>query len=113
MQAILSSMIEGVLAVDSEGRIVSINKAAADLLGIDVSEPLGLSIEVAVRNTELQRYIKNILEAGESAETESFVFNEGGRILQLYGSGWQMAKVIIAVLCWYFMILHELVSWRK
>ena len=34
-QAVLSSLSEGVLAVDSEGRIVSLNKAASQLLNID------------------------------------------------------------------------------
>ena len=33
IHAILSSMIEGVMAVDAEGRIVSLNRAAADFLG--------------------------------------------------------------------------------
>jgi two-component system phosphate regulon sensor histidine kinase PhoR len=86
IQAILSSMIEGVLAVDSDGHIVSINKAAADLLGIDADESHGLSIEEAVRNPQLQQYIKNTLENKQPTETDRFVLNDNGRFLQLYGS---------------------------
>ncbi len=86
IQAILSSMIEGVLAVDSAGHIVSINKAAADLLSIDAAKSHGLSVEEVVRNPQFQQYIKNTLENKQPTETDTFVLNDGGRFLQLYGS---------------------------
>ncbi len=87
IQAIFSSMIEGVLAVDSLGHIVSINKAAAELLGLDPDSYTGLSVEGVIRNLKLQQYIKNTLENTDSDESDGFVFNYGGRFLQLYGSG--------------------------
>ena len=86
IQAILSSMIEGVLAVDSTGHIVSINKAAADLLSINVSKSQGLSIEEAIRNPQLQEYIKSTLENNQTNKTDYFILNDGGRSLQLLGS---------------------------
>ena len=86
IRAILSSMIEGVLAVDSAGHIVSINKAAAELLDIDASKSQGLSIEEAIRNPQLQEYIKNTFENKRQTETDYFVLNESGRFLQLQGS---------------------------
>jgi len=87
MQAILSSMIEGVLAVDSMGYIVSVNEAAAELLGIDADRAKGLSIEEVVRNPQLQQYIEDILKTGESTEGDFYVLNDRGRCLQMYGSG--------------------------
>jgi two-component system, OmpR family, phosphate regulon sensor histidine kinase PhoR len=87
IQAILSSMIEGVLAVDSTGHIVSVNKAAAELLGIDADRSKGLSIEEVVRNPQLQQYIEDILKAGESTESNLYILNDRGRFLQMYGSG--------------------------
>lgn len=86
IQAILSSMIEGVLAVDSSGHIVSINKAAAELLDIDAATSLGLNIEEAVRNHQLQQYIKNTLENEQPPETDSFIVNDGSYYLKLYGT---------------------------
>jgi len=86
IQAILSSMIEGVLAVDSTGHIVSINKAAANLLNIDASKSQKLSIEEAIRNPQLQEYIKNTLENNKPNQMDYFVLNDGGRFLQLHGS---------------------------
>jgi len=87
IEAILSSMIEGVLAVDSTGRIVSINKAAGDLLGIDAAKSEGLNVEEVVRNPQFQDYIKNTLANKQSSEIECFILNDGGRFLQLHGSG--------------------------
>ena len=86
IQAILSSMVEGVLAVDSSGCIVCINKAAADLLGIDAANSQGSSVEEVIRNPQLQQYIKNTLESKQASEAECFVVNDGGHFLQLYGS---------------------------
>jgi two-component system phosphate regulon sensor histidine kinase PhoR len=86
IQAILSSMIEGVMAVDSAGNIVSINKAAADLLGVDVTSSQGRNIEEVVRNPHLQKYIKNTLEDKPQAETDSFILGDGERFLKLHGS---------------------------
>jgi len=86
IQAILSSMIEGVLAVDSDEHIVSCNKAAAELLGIDADKSHGLSVEEVIRNPQLQQYMKNTIENKQATETECFVVNDGGRFLQLYGS---------------------------
>jgi two-component system phosphate regulon sensor histidine kinase PhoR len=41
LKAILSSMVEGVVAFDSDGRIVNINEAAADFLGTDTAAARG------------------------------------------------------------------------
>jgi two-component system phosphate regulon sensor histidine kinase PhoR len=86
IQAILSSMIEGVMAVDSANNIVSINKAAADLLGVDVASSHGRNVEEVVRNPQLQRYIKNALEDKSQAEINSLILGDGERFLQLHGS---------------------------
>ncbi len=86
IQAILSSMIEGVLAVDSSGHIVSINKTAANLLKINETNGKGRSIEEVIRNPHFQQYIRNTIDNKQPAETDGLVLDEDGRFLQLYGS---------------------------
>ena len=86
IQAILSSMIEGVLAVDSRGHIVSINKTASNLLKINASNCKERSIEEIIRNPQLQEYIRDTIDNKQPAGNESLVLNEDGRFLQLYGS---------------------------
>jgi two-component system phosphate regulon sensor histidine kinase PhoR len=68
LEAILSSMAEGVIAVDSDGRVVSINKKAAMLLDINVVSAMGHSIEEAIRNVDIQRFMRYTLMS--SAPTE-------------------------------------------
>jgi two-component system, OmpR family, phosphate regulon sensor histidine kinase PhoR len=68
LEAILSSMAEGVIAVDSDGRVVSINKKAAQLLEIDSVSATGHSIEETIRNVDIQRFMRYTLMS--SAPTE-------------------------------------------
>ena len=68
LEAILSSMAEGVIAVDSDGRVMSINKKAALLLEIDVVSATGHSIEEVIRNVDIQRFMRYTLMS--SAPTE-------------------------------------------
>ena len=86
MEAVFSSMIEGVLAVDSAGRIVSVNKAAAEFLGVDENNSKGRNIEEVSRNPQLQQYIKNTLKDQQQPETDVFIKSDWGRYLRLYGS---------------------------
>lgn len=61
-EALLSSMVEGVLAVDPEERIISINRAACEMLHVTTASVLGKSVQEMVRNTELQRIVEKTLE---------------------------------------------------
>lgn len=84
--AVLASMIEGVLAVDMEERIVHLNVAAARLLGIRGDCVAGRSIQEAVRNTELHELVAGVLEGGGSVEGEIILPGEEDRVVQAYGT---------------------------
>ncbi|MGA2916171.1 MAG: ATP-binding protein [Sedimentisphaerales bacterium] len=85
-QAILSSMIEGVLAVDYEGHIVSINNAAAELLKINKTDAHGKNIEEIVRNPQFIEFVKNTLTEKQPAEADISLTNNGGHFLRLHGT---------------------------
>jgi two-component system phosphate regulon sensor histidine kinase PhoR len=70
IEAILVSMVEGVIAVDTDERLISLNRAAAELLDLDKEEAIGQSIQEAVRNIHLQDLVHDILEQQETLETE-------------------------------------------
>lgn len=86
LEAMLSSMIEGVIAVDLEERVLGLNLAAARLLGVTVQEARGRSIQEALRNTELQRFIQRALGSREPVEGEITLYEEQERILQAHGT---------------------------
>ncbi len=56
-QAVLRSMVEGVLAVDLEQRILNLNQAAADFLSLRRRDALGRAIMEVIRNVELQEFV--------------------------------------------------------
>jgi two-component system phosphate regulon sensor histidine kinase PhoR len=85
-EAILASMVEGVLAVDSTGHVVRANKAAVSLLDVDNEDIRGRSIEEVVRNPQIQDFIKQILDGKEPAETDIFLQADGRRYFQLHGA---------------------------
>jgi len=85
-QAVLSSMVEGVLAIDSEEQIISINNTCARLLGVQPELVIGRSIQEAVRNSELQEFINRVMTATEPIETEIILRDNGTRFLQAHGT---------------------------
>ena len=71
MSAVLSSMVEGVLAIDNDERVMSLNTAAADLLSLDASEVIGRSIQEVVRNPALQSFVAQTLSDVTPRQTEA------------------------------------------
>ncbi|MBC8207447.1 MAG: HAMP domain-containing protein [Kiritimatiellales bacterium] len=70
-EAVLSSMVEGVLAVDTDGHIISLNKAAARFFQVIQPETAkGRSIEEVFRNVKLQKFIGSVLKGQETLECE-------------------------------------------
>ncbi len=86
LETILSAMREGMLACDSDERIITINEAASSLLGIDLAAAKGHTVQEAVRNADLQRFISRIsLEQGER-EAEIILHGPEKKFLQLSGT---------------------------
>ncbi len=87
MQAVLSSMVEGVLAIDSEERLIGFNRAAGNLLKIKESDTTGRTLHEIVRNIDLQRFVSRVLNTREPIEEEIMIRTEDGEsYLQLHGT---------------------------
>jgi two-component system phosphate regulon sensor histidine kinase PhoR len=86
LDAVLSSMIEGVVAVDRQGRIVSINKAAASLLDIELSKAQNRNVEEVIRNVDLQNFINSTLNSKVPTEADISLPTKGDRLFQLHGA---------------------------
>jgi two-component system phosphate regulon sensor histidine kinase PhoR len=93
LDAILSSMIEGVIAVDAEERIMTMNRAASLLFGIDQQRAVGKMVSEVLRNGEIQDFLSKTLSASGFIETETVLIEampgkptHTERILQLHGS---------------------------
>jgi len=69
-EAMLASMEEGVLAVDTTGRIVSLNEACANLLGGTVAGLSGCLLHGAVRKPGLLQFIDAAMKADHALDDE-------------------------------------------
>lgn len=86
MEAVLSSMVEGVLAVDAEERVIGINHAAAELLEIDSAHIQGRTVHEVVRNSELLRFVARTLVSMWPVEGDIVLRNGGEKFLQAHGT---------------------------
>ncbi len=86
LETILSAMREGVLACDSDERIITLNQAAESLLGIDLSAAKGHTVQEAIRNADLQLFINRIASGLGEALTEIVLYGPEKKVLQVTGT---------------------------
>ncbi|MFH1241696.1 MAG: ATP-binding protein [Pseudomonadota bacterium] len=110
LEAVLSSMTEGVIAVDSEEYIIIMNQSAADMLGVHPSKVLGRSIQEASRNTELHEFLKRALNSQQIVDEDVIIHSEVERIVNLHGTVLrdEMAKRMGAL-----MVMNDVTSLRR
>ena len=78
LETVFSSMVEAVIAIDTEERVIRINDAAAKLFNVDRDESTGKIVQQIVRNITLQKQITDILSTRKSIETEIVLDNGSG-----------------------------------
>ncbi len=83
---IVSSMIEGVLVVDADEKLISINQAAARLLGLESANVLGRTLQETIRNSDLHRLVTLTLEFGAPVEVDVILQGVEDRHLQVTGT---------------------------
>ena len=91
MMAILTGMLEGVVALDHIGRIVLLNRAAGMMFGAGEAEVKGQYLTNLVRDHELGIRLLRVLEKGESTQYE---FSLAGRVLRVLMSPVVSSQVV-------------------
>jgi len=87
LAAVLSSMTEGVLAIDDRGRVMSMNRAAAEMLGVDAAVVAGRPVSEVVRNPDMYEFVTRAREAQREVDEELSLRREGGNLqLQVHSS---------------------------
>jgi len=69
-EAILSSMSEGVVALDADEKIVSLNRVAAGFLGLDIAESRGKAFYEMVRIPSLLEFVERAMRSSNITEIE-------------------------------------------
>lgn len=85
-EAIFSSMVEGVLAVSIEGRLMSLNEAARKLLRVYQQDYYGKDLQEIVRNSELYKFVEEAIASEEPIEGDIIIHSGGERHIQAQGT---------------------------
>lgn len=109
-EAILGCMIEGIVAVDNNERVIRLNMAAADLFSVSLQSHTGKPIQVVIRQAELQHFIRQALDLQEPIEKELVLHGPQQRYLHvqaapLTGNVGEQIGVLI--------VLHDLTRMRQ
>ena len=92
LEAVLGSMVEGVIGVDTEERVINMNEAAARIFECPKAEAQGRSIQEVVRNPDLQGFVKMALSSEVPVEKDIFIYSEEERVLSGRGTVLRDAK---------------------
>jgi two-component system phosphate regulon sensor histidine kinase PhoR len=84
--AILSSMIEGVLAFDNEERVLFNNSALTQIINQSPKNLVGRSIQEIIRSPDLQRFVQQALNTSSTSQTDITLYLNGEKIVRVYSS---------------------------
>jgi two-component system phosphate regulon sensor histidine kinase PhoR len=83
LETVLSSMLEGVIAVSRDERILSVNQAAARWFDLDPEKVRDRSLPEAIRTLAIQKFVKRSLTSRTPVEDDVTVYRNGERILNI------------------------------
>ena len=86
LEAVFSSMAEGVLAVDTDECIISMNHAAVQFFECKPAEIQGRSVQEVIRNTELQKFVRSVLSGNKQLEKDIVLFSGTERVVNARGT---------------------------
>jgi len=109
-EAILSSMVEGVLAVDADEHLLIINESAARMVGVDGAWARGRTIQEVVRNNNLQQLVGRVLDQGTTEEIHFTLHGTTERFFQAHGTPLRQAEgAIIGAI----IVIHDITPLKR
>jgi two-component system phosphate regulon sensor histidine kinase PhoR len=110
LEAVLASMTEGVLALDAQGRLLTINGAGAEMLGLSPETAQNLPIQEVVQIPELQSFLTRTISHREPVEGEVEIRINGRRILKARGTSLRDSQgTSLGTL----IVLHDITQMRQ
>ena len=85
-EAVLGSMIEGVLAIDARQRVVGMNRAAAELIAVDPARAIRRTLQEVVRNPDLRQFALRAIDCREPVEDDLLLRGARDRTIRLRGT---------------------------
>ncbi len=82
-EAVLASMIEGVMAIDVDGCFISMNRAAREMLDAGAGDVNGYLVTDSIRQEDLIKFIRRALATDEPLDTDLVLRGDKERHLEL------------------------------
>lgn len=89
LEAVHASMLEGLIAVDQEEKIITINAAAAEMFDYPAPDLIGRNLIEAVRDYDLQKLISRALDGPDPVEGDIHITGKEERILNVHSTSLQ------------------------
>ncbi|MCD4677929.1 MAG: HAMP domain-containing protein [Desulfobacula sp.] len=86
LEAVHTSMLEGVIAIDKDERIITINDAAAKIFDFPASQLKARYILEVARNFEFQEFIQRALATHEPVEDDILITRDDKMILNIHST---------------------------
>ncbi|MDY0163653.1 ATP-binding protein [Desulfobotulus sp.] len=86
LEAVLSSMEEGVIAVDREGRILRMNHAVARMFHVEAARYVHRDVQEVVRNLDVLRFVQKALAADKTLEADMDLHQYGKKVVHAHSS---------------------------
>ena len=86
LETVLAGMLEGVIAVDNEERIIKMNAAAAEFFNCGPDKYQGRDLQEVIRNSALQQFVHQSISSQDPKEDDISLYHNGEKTLNLQSS---------------------------
>jgi two-component system phosphate regulon sensor histidine kinase PhoR len=86
LETVLAGMLEGVIAVDNEERIIKMNAAAAEFFKFGPDKYQGRDLQEVIRNSALQQFVHQSISSQDPKEDDISLYHNGEKTLNLQSS---------------------------
>jgi two-component system phosphate regulon sensor histidine kinase PhoR len=91
-RAVMASMSEGVIAIDLQQRVISLNRAAAELLNFAQAIAAGRPLQEVIRNADLRRFVTQALSSDDPISGDIKMLGDHERVWQAHGTALRDAQ---------------------
>jgi two-component system phosphate regulon sensor histidine kinase PhoR len=86
LETVLASMLEGVIAIDNEERIINLNSAAVGLFDSKPENCRDRNLQEVIRNSALQQFVRQSIISQVPKEDDISLYHNGEKTLHLHSS---------------------------
>lgn len=113
LEAVLTSMVEGVIVLDAERRIRRLNAAAGLLFGRDPDQGVGRTLLQYIRNPELEDFSARVFAAGRPVSGRITVYGQETRHIQINGTRMTSTESGKAIRAGALLVLSDITRIRR